>query len=105
MSSEHYYRKKAVVIEAFQPKAFSTDGTLGVYAWELWPLWAREAFKKPPGEGIWWDEQGQCLVIATLEGVMKCGEKDWIIRGVKGEIYACKPDIFEATYDKVTNAD
>lgn len=39
------------------------------------------------------------LHIGTLEGVMAAAPGDWIIRGVKGEIYPCKPDIFEATYD------
>lgn len=39
--------------------------------------------------------------IPTLEGLMIASEGDWIIRGVKGEIYPCKPDIFEATYEAV----
>lgn len=39
------------------------------------------------------------LLIPTLEGLMIGTEGDWIIKGVKGEIYACKPDIFEATYE------
>jgi hypothetical protein len=39
------------------------------------------------------------LHIGTLEGVMAAAPGDWIIRGVKGEIYPCKPDIFAATYD------
>ena len=39
------------------------------------------------------------LEIATLEGTMRAEPGDWIIRGVKGECYPCKPDIFEATYD------
>jgi hypothetical protein len=38
------------------------------------------------------------LQIPTLEGVMLGVENDWIIRGVQGELYPCKPDIFEATY-------
>jgi hypothetical protein len=38
------------------------------------------------------------LEIDTLEGYMYADKKDWIIRGVKGEIYPCKPDIFEETY-------
>lgn len=38
-------------------------------------------------------------LIETLEGVMRAEVGDWIIRGVKGELYPCKPDIFEATYD------
>lgn len=41
------------------------------------------------------------LIIRTLEGDMKAEPGDWIIKGVKGEFYPCKPDIFEATYDPV----
>ena len=47
------------------------------------------------------NEKGES-VIATLEGAMKISMNDWIIKGVKGEFYSCKPDIFEATYEKVT---
>ena len=39
------------------------------------------------------------LLIPTLEGTMQADENDWIIRGVKGELYPCKPDIFAATYE------
>ena len=39
--------------------------------------------------------------IETLEGVMKANKGDWIIKGVKGELYPCKPDVFEMTYKKV----
>lgn len=39
------------------------------------------------------------LYIHTLEGEMRADKGDWIIRGVKGEVYPCKPDIFVATYD------
>lgn len=41
------------------------------------------------------------VIIATLEGAMHCSAYDWIIKGVKGEFYPCKPDIFEATYELV----
>jgi len=41
------------------------------------------------------------MEIKTLEGVMLAVENDWIIRGIKGEIYPCKPDIFAATYEPV----
>ena len=41
------------------------------------------------------------LVIWTLEGAMKASHGDWIIRGVQGEFYPCKPDIFEQTYEVV----
>ena len=39
--------------------------------------------------------------IETLEGTMKANKGDWIIKGVKGELYPCKPDVFEMTYKKV----
>ena len=39
--------------------------------------------------------------IETLEGIMKANKGDWIIRGVKGELYPCKPDVFDMTYEKV----
>lgn len=42
------------------------------------------------------------LHIETLEGTMKANVNDWIIRGVKGEFYPCKPDVFDRTYDRVS---
>lgn len=41
------------------------------------------------------------LIITTLEGTMRASVGDWIIKGVKGEFYPCKPDIFEKTYEPV----
>jgi hypothetical protein len=49
-----------------------------------------------PGRGL---QPG--IVIHTLEGDMTATVGDWIIRGVQGEFYPCKPDIFEATYEEV----
>lgn len=43
---------------------------------------------------------GGILAISTLEGIMSASPGDWIIKGVQGEFYPCKPDIFEATYEK-----
>jgi hypothetical protein len=43
----------------------------------------------------------EVLVIETLEGNMIANPGDWIIRGIQGEFYPCKPDIFEATYERV----
>lgn len=40
-------------------------------------------------------------IICTLEGLMNVTPGDWIIKGIKGEYYPCKPDIFEATYDPI----
>lgn len=45
---------------------------------------------------------GKCTMqIQTLEGVMEASIGDWVIRGIQGEVYPCKPDIFYATYERV----
>ena len=41
------------------------------------------------------------VYVSTLEGTMRADVGDWIIKGVKGELYPCKPDIFQQTYDPV----
>lgn len=51
--------------------------------------------------GVVYDPVELCVYIKTLEGEMRGDLNDWIIRGVKGELYPCKPDIFEATYEEV----
>jgi len=48
---------------------------------------------------------GNAVLIETLEGTMRADKADWIIRGVKGEVYPCKPDIFAATYEPVEVVD
>ena len=75
------YRKKPVVIEAVQ-----YDGTF-----PLAFLKGDERVRNTP-DG---------MEIVTLEGTMRANIGDWIIRGVQGELYPCKPDIFEATYEPV----
>jgi hypothetical protein len=45
-----------------------------------------------------WEAEDESLLIPTPEGVMTADPNDWIIRGIKGEFYPCKPDIFAATY-------
>ena len=54
-------------------------------------------------DGIKW--RGLALVITTLEGELTAQPGDWIIRGIHGEIYPCKPDIFQATYWDPTDRD
>lgn len=49
----------------------------------------------------WHDEAGYFLRISTLEGELRVSPGDWVIRGIKGEFYPCKPDIFEATYEPI----
>lgn len=50
-----------------------------------------------------YDEDGHFQYIETLEGAMKVSDGDWIIKGVNGEFYPCKPDIFKKTYERVTS--
>ena len=83
------YRKKPVEVEAINWTGSNTrevDAFFGLMQ---------------PGEGRGFLHQGTSFLIATLEGAMRCEVGDWIIRGVKGEFYPCKPDIFEATYEPV----
>lgn len=94
------YRKKPVVIEAFQmTKERRQDNS-------DWPTWLHQAWQKENNEenslncGENSDGKDQ-LWICTLEGVMKVNWNDWIIQGVNKEIYPCKPDIFEKTYEKM----
>lgn len=47
------------------------------------------------------DNRKDYLEITTLEGIMKVSKGDYIIKGIKGEFYPCKPDIFHHTYDEV----
>ena len=89
------YRKKPVVIEAVQLR------------WDTWSEMCdhagvgKLADGKPEGK---MDGENISLAIPTLEGLMTADENDWIIRGVKGELYPCKPDIFAATYESVEEA-
>ncbi len=76
------FRKKPVVIEAVQWTGENVDEVMGFMAW-------RNAAHD--------DTNG--LTIHTLEGNHHASPGDWIIKGVKGEFYPCKPDIFAATYD------
>lgn len=78
-----FYRKKPVVIEAIQFTYTNID--------EIEDFVGGDLGKNAQGD----------TVIATLEGAMICSLDDFIIKGVKGEFYPCKPDIFEKTYEKV----
>lgn len=90
------YRKKPVVIDAFQ---WTGDVVQGED-----PVWIVDAIER--GD-VWFENiltPDVCLVIWTLEGVHYAKIGDYIIQGIKGEIYPCKPDIFEATYEPVDYA-
>ncbi len=85
--------KKPVVIEARQMPSddtFQSDDAAMLVLVEI-PAWCG-------GEAVI-DAFGPCILIDTLEGQMRADPGDWIIRGVKGEFYPCKPDIFAATYE------
>lgn len=83
------YRKKPVVIEAIQ------------FDYEKWVYQRQDAYPMVNGD---WSEAGMQAknpVIKTLEGDMKVSNGDFIIKGIQGEFYPCKPDIFLATYESV----
>ena len=89
------FRKKSVVIEAVL-----WDGKHLSYV----PEWIRTALNDIPcGENGSILRSGNNVLIFTLEGEMTASPGDWIIRGIEGEIYPCKPDIFEKTYEPTTS--
>ena len=81
------YRKKPVVIEAVQFTG------------------SKESFEECrgfAGNNFFYDyQQSPTTRIQTIEGVIGCPPDWWIIKGVQGEFYPCKPDIFDLTYEKV----
>lgn len=83
------FRKKPVVIEAVQFNGVEND------LQELFDL-AKDSTRE-----LVVDALENYLTIQTLEGEMRANVGDWIIKGVQGELYPCKPDIFEQTYEKV----
>lgn len=92
------FRKKPIVIEAFQMTSESRMSNVD------WPEWMHRAWqheRETPGS-LYPTERGTgdgTLSVGTLEGPHLVSMGDWIIRGVKGELYPCKPDIFKATYE------
>jgi len=91
------FRKKPVVVEAFQ-----------VGSDRFYPDWLHDAVSKnsvithAKNDGTeGWKQPFDHADIHTLEGVMRAERGDWIIQGVEGELYPCKPGIFAATYEAV----
>jgi hypothetical protein len=80
------YRKKPVVIDAVQWTG-RNGNVVGTFLED---------------GGARWGAHGDGIAIFTLEGEMLASPGDYIIRGVQGEFYPCKPDIFEATYEEMT---
>ena len=87
MSEAELYRKKPVEIEAIQ---WSGSNWHQMLAWVKWE-----------NHDDVWVTDGDNLIIPTLEGDHTARPTDWIIKGVKGEFYPCRNDIFEETYEKV----
>lgn len=105
------FRKRPVVIEA---REFPVDGTtsqhMDVYQWiesqtlgSFEPLSRIEGREPWPASGVTIDPRDGRMVIATLEDGHWVDLGDWVIKGVQGEFYPCKPDIFEATYEPEDN--
>lgn len=84
------YRKKPVVIEAIQ--FVDTTERIGEIQEFMGGITIRVDYA---------DKNNPIIKIETLEGVMAASEGDYIIKGVHGEFYPCKPDIFEKTYEEV----
>jgi len=104
------FRKKPVEIEA---RHFAWDATpaesMDIYQWvesntlgSFEPMDVIEGRKPWPASGITIDPRDGRMVIATLEGGHWVNLGDWVIRGVQGEFYPCKPDIFDTTYELVS---
>jgi hypothetical protein len=82
------YRKRPVEVQAVQWTGNNMGEIASMFTADLKAI-------SPMGRS------GETLSIRTLEGTMTAQRGDWIIRGVQGEPYPCKPDIFEATYEPV----
>jgi hypothetical protein len=88
------FRKKPGVVEAIQYQPHENCGEVGRF------------MGLNDGDDYECDEsENDEYAIETLEGVMWAQPGDWIIRGVQGEFYPCKPDIFEQTYEPIEEAD
>ena len=83
------FRKRPVEIEAVQ---FTRDNGTIVAKW-CGGRWVAE--RKPSDAS----DVAERVEIPTLEGVMRASLNDWVIKGVQGEFYPCKPEIFAATYE------
>lgn len=90
------FRKKPVVIEAVQFHGHNASDIEKFTGLTFFPeLESETAYVAGQGAPIF------SILIPTLEGPLKAKNGDWIIKGVSGEFYPCKPDIFEKTYEPV----
>lgn len=93
-----HYRKKPVVIEAMELMG-DREGFEAVAAWSgAFPVYTEDNLtERPP---TWERKTPRYLIIHTLEGDHRADIGDFVIKGVKGEFYPCKPDIFWKTYEE-----
>lgn len=97
------FQKKPVIIEAMQLIGSSSEHH-AVYLWVESHVGSFNPHSDElPVQGVSIDPETGFMLIATLEGVMSAKPGDWIIRGVQGEFYPCKPDIFEQSYEPVNS--
>lgn len=89
-----FFRKKPVVIEAIQATG-TAESNREIIDWTRNTVTPAYMDKRPDAGG----RDIACLSINTLEGAHWVSPGDWIIKGVNGEFYPCKPDIFEKTYE------
>lgn len=87
------FRKKPVVIDALQ-----FTGSNDVVVMEFVGKRLKKGQDRPDGLHGAQSDFVPYLIIPTLEGNMKCSQFDYVIKGVNGEFYPCKPNIFEKTY-------
>lgn len=90
------FRKKPVVIEAVRFNGLETEDMVNTFS--EYPEWLVKALKD---DVIHYKYHGDMCVIESLEGQMKISPGDYLIQGVNGELYPCKPGIFEKTYEIV----
>jgi hypothetical protein len=94
------FRKKPVVIEAMQWDGTATAAT-PILDWTL-SHGSTASYRCADPDRCSENEDDHTIAIPTPEGTMSATAGDWIIRGVQGEFYPCKPDIFAATYEAVS---
>lgn len=90
-----YFRKKPIEVQAMH---FDTNNKVNNSQMDSIVNWINQG--KDSGDRHAWHNDTN-IFISTLEGEMRANVGDWIIKGVKGEFYPCKPDIFEETYERV----
>lgn len=101
-------RKRPIEVEAWQYNG--ADNLDAAPAWvreyrcQLWDDQRRMNIMHPIKPDMSAFDMDWYLRIPTLEGIMLAGEGDWLILGIKGEVYPCKPEIFEETYERVALA-